>query len=651
MLSSVAMQRASVVVLERDEHAVLVGLGRLGLVHLVRTKAGDETAPLEPPDRSADIARCDELLTRLETLRRRLGLDALDPSGAAIPELALAQVDENLKVFEARAGDLLARQQALQGDRHRIQTAVGQLEAYEGLELPMDQFAGASFLHFATGVMPAANLDDLRQRVGPNVVLLALPEQEGLSNVIAVSSRKAHYAMVEALEKSGFKHDTVTVPEGETPETLAAKTRGDVQHAERELAEVTGTVRAFACEAAGKLGDLNQIVRTERQILDAQRNFPRTEATVLISGWAPKPDVPKVRRDMERITGGRFLMTTADPDDVPVAEVPVLLKHPRILRPFASLVTGYGLPQYREFEPTILFAITFVLMFGMMFGDAGQGGVLVAGAIFLLVRGKTQQLRDAGLLVLLMGLSAVVFGIVYGSYFGIVSEHLAIWHDPLEGNPLELMTAAIGLGIAMVSLGLVLNVINKFRRREWLGGLLDKFGMAGAVFYWGTLGVAAKWAALKQSGLAMAALGAVFVVPLVAIALKEPLRVILSRRHGHAGHGSMGEACVEAVIEAFDTIIIYMSNTISFVRLAAYAMAHAAVLKASFSIARNLGEDWVPYLLGLSIIVLGNVIAIVLEGIISTVQAIRLEYYEFFGKFYSGSGLPFRPFRFSTKGS
>jgi len=203
----------------------------------------------------------------------------------------------------------------------------------------------------------------------------------------------------------------------------------------------------------------------------------------------------------------------------------------------------------------------------------------------------------------------------------------------------------------------VLNMINKFRHGDVVGALLDKFGVAGAVFYWGVLALAAKYTAVTEMGLFWAALVAVVGVPLAAIVLKEPLEFVLARRPGHERHGheaegtSMLEAVLGSFVGAFEAVIAYTANTISFIRLAAYAMSHAAILMATFAIAAQVGS-WVPgpggTVLWVLVIILGNVMAILLEGLVALVQAVRLEYYEFFGKFLSGSGRAFEPFRISA---
>ena len=212
-------------------------------------------------------------------------------------------------------------------------------------------------------------------------------------------------------------------------------------------------------------------------------------------------------------------------------QVPVLLRHSRLLRPFEMLVSTYGLPNYQELEPTLFVALSYVVMFGMMFGDAGHGMVLAVCGLIALLAGRSQRARDLGVLLLFGGLSSIIFGVVYGSYFGIEEfKKYALWHDPLEGDPMRLMYGAIGIGIVMISLGLILNVINRFRRGDVIGGILDKFGLVGLLFYWGTLVLLMNGAAIQSRGLMSVSVILFLVVPIVGWSLKEPIEHFL--RHG-----------------------------------------------------------------------------------------------------------------------
>jgi V/A-type H+-transporting ATPase subunit I len=275
--------------------------------------------------------------------------------------------------------------------------------------------------------------------------------------------------------------------------------------------------------------------------------------------------------------------------------------------------------------------------------------VLALCGLLLLTLPAFSKARDFGFLLLFGGLSSVFFGVVYGSYFGIGSlKRYALWHDPLEGDPIRLMYVTIGFGIAMISLGLILNIVNRFQRGDVIGAFLDKFGFAGLLFYWGTLVILTNSGFFTSRGLTGLSIILFLGLPMLGWAVKEPAEHLLARkgkRHGEA-EGGMGDAITESLVGTFEGVLSYLANTISFVRLAAYAMSHAALLVAAFMLAAQVrGISVGGGLWSIVVIILGNAVAIVLEGIIASVQALRLEYYEFFGKFFSGNGQPFEPFR------
>ena len=378
----------------------------------------------------------------------------------------------------------------------------------------------------------------------------------------------------------------------------------------------------------------------------------------------PADEVALLRRRLRDLVGQRCVIQTADAADMPEAEIPVLLRHPRLLRPFQMLVSAYGLPGYRDLEPTLFVAVTFLGMFGMMFGDIGHGGVLVLAGVLAAVYGRTPKMRDGGVLLVAAGAASVVFGFVYGECFGVEIEGLALWHSPLDPEgATTFIGVSIGIGVGVITLGLVLNIINRFRRGDWLGGLLDHTGVVGGIFYWASVAMFLRWGVQKRSDLNWV-LALLIAGALVALLVREPLLHALYHRRdeveaeaeaeGKAGYRpGLAETIMESFIHVFETVLTYLSNTISFVRLAAYAMSHAALLAATFLMAREVsrlvGGGGLGSTMGVLVIILGNILTILLEGIIASVQAIRLQYYEFFGKFFSGSGRAFRPFRLAER--
>ena len=372
----------------------------------------------------------------------------------------------------------------------------------------------------------------------------------------------------------------------------------------------------------------------------------------MITGWIPEAAAEDVRQCLVQCTGGRCAAKVQPPGDVAEEDIPVLLRHSRLLRPFEMLVSAYGLPKYRELAPTLFVAVSFVLMFGMMFGDVGHGSLLALGGLVALLKGRTTTIRGFGILLLFNGLSSAAFGAVYGSYFGIprLKEH-ALWHDPLAGNPMELMLLAIGVGVVLMSIGVLLNIVNRLRHLGWLDGVLGKCGVMGVVFYWGALALLAKAAAIRAQGWWTLALVVFLGMPVLGWAIKEPLEVLLQQHKGHRSEsGAMVAAITESLVSAFEGVLLYFANTVSFVRLAAYAMSHAALLMATFMLAAEVGRVATGgVVLSALVVVLGNMVAIFLEGIVAAVQALRLEYYEFFGKFFSGEGKPYAPFSLAAQ--
>ena len=648
MFRPVTMRQMSALVLEWDERSVLQELGQLGVVHLTRACAGPDTGLRIPRDRSKELARCDSLLARVQELRQSLELsplsEALKPS-----ETALLRVDERLGAMSQQINKLHKRRQLLTQRWDELAAVCNKVTDFRGLDIPLDQPDSFSFLHFVVGSLSAENLSPLEQVVGDKVALLPLPEQNGRHPVIAMTTRPRRLILERALQHVGFQPESFPIVANATVDGLTAASRREQEEIVAELEQLDTQLKALGSQFEPPLAEIEIGTKIERSLLEAEQKFLRTERSVLLSGWVPTDAVGVLEEHVRRITGGRCIFQIAVPRDHRDDQIPALLRHPGWLRPFERFVKAYGLPQYQELEPTLFVALSYVLMFGMMFGDAGHGAVLAVGGCIALIWGRTEWMRDAGLLILFAALSSIVFGIVYGSYFGLASlKHYALWHDPLEGDPIHLMYGAIGIGIGMISLGLVLNIINRFRNGDVIGGFLDKFGVMGMLFYWGGLALITKHAEIEAQGLLKVA-GAFFLgLPLLGWSVKEPLEHIAQRhrRHPSALQGSLSAAIAESLVGAFEAVLSYLANTISFVRLAAYAMSHAALLVAVFMMAKQVESlSVVGGVLSVLIILLGNLFAIILEGIIASVQALRLEYYEFFGKFFSGSGQPFTPFR------
>jgi V/A-type H+-transporting ATPase subunit I len=278
-----------------------------------------------------------------------------------------------------------------------------------------------------------------------------------------------------------------------------------------------------------------------------------------------------------------------------------------------------------------------------MFGDAGHGALL-ALAGYCLFRYLPQYL-DYGILLMEAGTASVLFGVLYGSFFGIPGALPVLWLEPSRDLP-RFMRVAVMLGVVLVSLGLVLNVVNSWRAGQRASALFSVQGLFGAFLYWTGVALAVRLLMPWQFVLPAPVLWVLAGGAVVLIVLRAPLVRRLERgacARPAAAPAPAALRALEGSVELADSLFSYVANTVSFVRIAAFAAVHAALFVAMFAVADTLAQTRFGTPLTIAVLVAGNAVLILLEGLTVSVQVLRLEYYEFFGKFFRGGGELYRP--------
>ncbi len=340
-----------------------------------------------------------------------------------------------------------------------------------------------------------------------------------------------------------------------------------------------------------------------------------------LSGWIPRRDVESLRELLEARFHGRYLLTVSAPDPREAAKVPSLVSYPGWLQPFVPLVKSYGVPRYGEFDPTLPFAFTYLLLFGAMFGDIGHGGVILLLAAALYKRlGKTAWVGIAA------GAVSMLFGLLYGSIFGYEDIIEPVWLSPLH-HPNQMLILAVSFGVGFIILTLLVNTRNRLIAGHTMEALFDSTGLAGLMFYLGAVGGVASMAGMAD-----------LATPSWMIAILG-ICIVAGFKWAET-HAGLGERALVTSIETLETGINLFANTLSFMRVAAFSLNHVALALAIFTLANGMGTagHWLT-------IVLGNVVIIVLEGGIVAIQALRLMYYEGFSRFFSGDGTEFVPLK------
>ncbi len=348
------------------------------------------------------------------------------------------------------------------------------------------------------------------------------------------------------------------------------------------------------------LGDLMRL----QWVIEHVQALESGERFAWVTGWTSDREGASLAAAVDR-SGARALLHFGKPP--PLSTAPLLFVNPRWARPFELFPRALGVPGATEADPTVVLAIAVPLIFGYMFGDVGQGLVIAAIGLWLRDRTPVARIFVAG------GLSAAFFGWVFGSVFSIHHAIPALWTDPLAA-PIQVLAIPIGAGAILLAAGLLLHALGSFWRGEWARLLGEDLGLLA--LYAGLLGL------FESSEFQW-------------LALAGALAFVI----GHAVHAGEPRALGAGLGELVERTLQLLINTLSFARVGAFALAHAGLSSAVSA----LMAEAESFLLRAIILVLGNVLIVVLEVMVVSIQTTRLVLFEFFARFLTGAGRPFRP--------
>lgn len=350
---------------------------------------------------------------------------------------------------------------------------------------------------------------------------------------------------------------------------------------------------------ADVLGTIEQI----QWLLGCAREVGESARLARITGWALVPELDRLETGLSGCGVFHVLAFPTPPNDT---DPPVVLFNPAWARRFEALTQMIGMPGAGEADPTIVVALIAPLLFGFMFGDVGQGFVLLLAGVLLRRRFPPLAILIPG------GAMSMIFGVLFGSVFGREDVIPALWLHPLD-QPILLLLVSVAAGAVILLTGLTLQALQmrwQGRWQDWLAGdaglVVCYLGLL-AVFIWGT------------PALAIAAIGALWFV-LGAVP------------------GGGAPAAARAIGELVETVLQLLVNTVSFARAGAFALAHAGLSVAIVGLSDASGP--VFYWL---VLALGNAFVLALEGLVVSIQTTRLLLFEFFIRFLTGGGRKFRP--------
>jgi V/A-type H+/Na+-transporting ATPase subunit I len=651
MFKPLEMVKVALQVLYSDAAKVTHVIARQGLFHLLDSQQFSKYA------RKTDNEQVQQLIARYSQLEQELSAMFENLSiGRKLRRDITVEPDQEIGQLETTVQriqhDLSKPSQQLQRIEEQRRQKAEQLELLQSLSdagSDLEIVRQFSYFYKTVGFIATRDIPRLEASLGSlHFTLVPLTTIEHRTLIVVLCAPKDRETLDRALNSAYF--EPISLPDASqgSLEEIIARREQEIE----QLAEQKATLSKELHETQSKVVEELQVLREKvglaLLILRAELLYGKGTRSYVILGWAPKDYIERFKEEVLRVTEGRARVEISEPEMVEEVQqgklkIPILFNNPYLIRPFESLVFNYGVQGYREIDPTPLVAISFLLMFGMMFGDVGHGLVL-----FLLGYGVFKhfyQFMDYGIITMECGVSSAIFGVLYGSIFGVEHWIPALWMRPADHIG-KFMQFAVGLGIFMISAGVVLNIVNSFRRKDYESGVLGHYGIAGGVFYWICTGLGLKYAIHGHLGLSTITLILLLAIPLGVIFFREPLSYMLFKRRDRDERpfpSGIGLFVMEAAIDVMDVVIRYLGNTVSFIRTAAFALAHGGLFIAVFSLAEILGQLQGGGLWYWLVIVLGNVLIIALEGLVVSIQTIRLEYYEFFSKFFQGGGERFKP--------
>ena len=569
-----------------------------------------------------------------------------DPSQISPEPMDIEKAIKTVRAVQDGFRRLEEEKSRLQSEHAEILDPLKIIRPFKNLNFDVSEILNFKYIHYRFGRIEKQYLQKFEKYIYDNLDTLFIKCGEDEMYVYGVYFVPEHQAHKVHAVYSSMHFERIFIPNEYHGTASEAFEKLDTRHREihKALDANKEASRKFLQDNSTKIVSAKAALDACSSSFDIRKLAACTPGDTntfyILCGWMTEKDALAFQKDIQN--DEKIFCLMEDQKAPATQKPPTKLRNPKLFKPFEMYVKIYGLPAYNEMDPTWFVAITYSFIFGAMFGDVGQGLVLFLGGLFLY---KTKKMDLAGI-ISCAGVFSVFFGFMYGSFFGFEDVLKAIWLKPMNqmmdvplvGRLNAVFVIAIGFGMFIILICMVFNIINSIRRGDTEKTWFDSNAVAGLVFYGSIVLTIGLFISGKKLP-AAAILVIMFGVPLLLMFLKEPLTNLVEKKSKILPE-QKGMFFVQSFFELFEVLLSYLSNTLSFLRIGAFAVSHAAMMEVVLMLAgaTNGGSpNWI-------VVVLGNIFVCAMEGLIVGIQVLRLEYYEIFSRFYAGNGREFKPF-------
>lgn len=581
-------------------------------------------------------------------LQKRLGEIAAN-TGIALQYTEFDDLDIANKDFSSYVEGLSQQLKKLLNRKRGVEQIIGahksaltQLEHLNQLNYNFDEIFACQFLKVRFGRLPTDSYNKLSFYREKPFIIFSYDSDSAYHWCLYICANSDQQEIDGLFSSLYFERIRIPDYAHGTPDEAHGFIRKDLEKETAELAALNKQISAIVKDEEARLCKVYAKVRFLGEAFEMRRDAAFIKQDFVLIGFVPykRRETFEARfKDLE----GKVTVAIKEPDSDTRLTTPVQLKNNWFLRPFEMFVTMYGLPSYKDIDPTPFVAITYILLFGMMFGDIGQGAVITLLGLFLY---KKKGMALGGIMSRI-GLSSMVFGFFYGSVFGfeelLIPVHRALFgrdhfiHVMAPATTNTILIVAVGLGAIIIVAAILMNIALGIKQRNLERAVFSNNGIAGLVFYASVLYAAVATLALGQTVLTPVFIIVFIAFPLLIVFLREPLSRMIAKKKP-LFHDGFGSFFVENFFEMFEVLLSFITNTMSFLRVGGFILSHAGMMAVVMTLAGMVSGGASPI-----VIIIGNLFVMAMEGLIVGIQVLRLEFYEIFSRFFDGDGKPFEP--------
>ncbi|TDT51866.1 V-type ATP synthase subunit I [Fonticella tunisiensis] len=543
-------------------------------------------------------------------------------------------IDEIYQIVEEKHERLLS----LNKENDELMILEEYLSYLKHIDINLSELMGMKYMKMKLGKLSKYNMDKLKKNYeNISAIVFKLYTDIEYVLVLIVVPQSVEIEVDRVLKSLNFDEYIPAVKYEGSPAEWIEKLNIRKQQIESEIRYIKSCLLDIKHKYMKDIQKYCSRLAMEFKIEELKSHIACTREFFYLTGWVPIYKKKVLLNSLGECQDKLIIIFKEVKETREGLEPPTCLKNTKLLKPFETIVKLYGIPSYRELDPTAFLGISYMLLFGIMFGDVGQGFCLFLAGEFLY---RIKKRVNLGGVLVRLGFSSTIFGFLYGSIFGfedILENYVLKPIRPME-NINSMLIGAVVFGVILLSVGFIYNLANSYKNRDIEEGLLGRNGLAGLMFYWILFYYVVSRVMAMETFIPGELITIILVSLLIVMLLKEPLANLIKGVRPLYSE-SKADYYIEGGFGVVETLLTMFSNTVSFIRVGAFAINHVGLFIAFDTLSKMMSNRAESAL----VIVLGNLVIIGLEGLIVFIQGLRLEYYELFSKYYSGAGYEYSP--------